>query len=43
MTSSSGYESREYELRKKRLKKAPKLFFRIVMTKYEYGHQILIE
>lgn len=43
MNSSSGYESREYELRKKRLKKAPKLFFRIVMTKYEYGHQILIE
>jgi hypothetical protein len=43
MTSSNGYESKEYELRKKRLKKAPKIFYRIVMTKYEYGYQILIE
>lgn len=43
MTASNGYESREYELRKKRLKKVPKLFFRIVMTKHEQGHQILIE
>ena len=43
MTSSNGYQSKEYELRKKRLKKAPKIFYRIVMTKYDFGYEILIE
>ena len=43
MTVSSGYESREYELRKRRLKKAPKIFYRIVMAKFEFGYQMLIE
>lgn len=39
----SGYESKEYTLRKRRMKKTPKVFYRILLCKYERGQKILIE
>jgi hypothetical protein len=38
-----GNETEEYLLRRKRLKGAPKLYFRIVVAKYEHGCQVVIE
>lgn len=32
--SSNGYESKEYTLRKKKLRKRPKLFYRIVLSQH---------
>lgn len=39
----SGYESKEYTLRRRRMKKTPKVFYRILLCKYERGQKILIE
>lgn len=39
----SGYESKEYTFRKKRMKKVPKIFYKVIICKYEWGQKILIE
>ena len=41
--NGSGYESKEYAFRKKRMKKVPKIFYKVIICKYKRGQKILIE